>query len=272
VDPDTVSAIRYGAPSLASTQIHVTCDQRGGEAVAAACSAIRQLLRQEHLAPRNHLVMHVDPSCGLLLDFSRREGARVFPLPRGVHGPWHILAAAALLPSMFLEFDFPQFLDGARRMAARCHNTDLSANPAAILAHLWSLGRPALQAGYSALSDLARWFLALQEDADARDPLPLFVNVETPRVDFKIEGESATTLGRVVSERLEAQAAALARAGRPSLTISIKRARESDVGALVFLLLFASALARELRINAGDLPQSAEPPAPPAQNARQYLV
>jgi glucose-6-phosphate isomerase len=94
--------------------------------------------------------------------------------------------------------------------------------------------------------------------------LILFLKVEQPVTDYGLESAlSADSIdylkGKTLNELFVAEqlatATTLARSGRPNLTISIDRIEERNVGALIFLFEFATALAGEIRqINAFDQP------------------
>lgn len=92
----------------------------------------------------------------------------------------------------------------------------------------------------------------------------MFLRVEQPRVDSELNCDlSADSLNYLKGKTLNqlflaeqvATATALARAGRPNLTFTIDRVREENVGGLIYLFEFATALAGEIwKMNAFDQP------------------
>ena len=92
----------------------------------------------------------------------------------------------------------------------------------------------------------------------------LFLRVEQPASDYELSSDLSAdsieylkgkTLNQLFLSEQTATATALARAERPNLTIAIDCLNEQNLGGLIYLFEFATALAGEIwRINAFDQP------------------
>lgn len=92
----------------------------------------------------------------------------------------------------------------------------------------------------------------------------LFLKVDQPRVDYPLNIDLAAdsldylkgkTLNQLFLAEHLATATALAQSGRPNLTLEIDRVNERNMGALIYMFEFATAIAGEIwKINAFDQP------------------
>ncbi|MEP6692211.1 MAG: glucose-6-phosphate isomerase, partial [Gemmatimonadaceae bacterium] len=84
----------------------------------------------------HHMVLVTDPKNGALREIATHEGTVAFELPSNVGGRFSVLAPVGLFPLAAVGVDIDALQAGAREMATRCENDDLSNNPAGTFALL----------------------------------------------------------------------------------------------------------------------------------------
>jgi glucose-6-phosphate isomerase len=135
------------------------------------------------------LLFTTDPQGGYLRALAKNEPFACLEVPPNVGGRYSVLTAVGLLPLACAGHDIAALLQGAAAMAARCANSQLSANPAAMFAALTvamarrGLNILVMMPYASDLFGLAQWFAQLWGESlgKARDLAGNLVNVgQTP--------------------------------------------------------------------------------------------
>lgn len=85
---------------------------------------------------RAHWVAITDPKSGILRELATDAKWATLPIPSNVGGRFCALTAVGLLPAVLAGLDAAALLAGAGEMAARCRNTKVDENPAALIALL----------------------------------------------------------------------------------------------------------------------------------------
>jgi len=121
----------------AATTIVLVISKSGGTVETAA----QLLIVHEWLASavgseraRAQVVAITDPKTGSLRALASERGWATLPIPSNVGGRFSVLTAVGILPAVLTGLDAEGLMRGAARMAARCSQTDLYENPAALIA------------------------------------------------------------------------------------------------------------------------------------------
>lgn len=112
---------------------------KSGETAETASQfmVIRDALKQElGDAYKNNIVAVTDPAKGTMRQLCDRDGYTTLPVPDGVGGRFSVLSPVGLFSAAMCGIDINALLDGAAEMDAKCSLSDLSKNPAAMLATL----------------------------------------------------------------------------------------------------------------------------------------
>ncbi|MCX5688466.1 MAG: glucose-6-phosphate isomerase [Planctomycetota bacterium] len=94
---------------------------------------LRALLGKDHAA---NVVAVTDPRKGTMRQICEREGYTTLPVPDGVGGRFSVLSPVGLFSAAMCGIDIDALLKGAADMDRTCSLTELSKNPAAMLAFL----------------------------------------------------------------------------------------------------------------------------------------
>jgi len=141
VDPQfvgrTLDQVRRDDPGFEHTVINVI-SKSGETAETAAQFMIARSMLKAALGDRHaeHIVAVTDPATGTMREICDAEGYAALPVPDGVGGRFSVLSPVGLFSAAMCGIDIEQLLDGAAAMDERCRDTDVSQNPAAILAWL----------------------------------------------------------------------------------------------------------------------------------------
>jgi len=295
VDPVTIGALL--ARLDFSKSLFIVTSKSGGTAETMAQFLIVEARLQEaKLALSDHVVFVTDPKGGALRPLAAQIGVSALDIPANVGGRFSVLTPVGTLPAALVGIDIRALLEGARRMAARCSGSDLSANPAGVYALLqWlaatELGKTihVLMPYSDPLRDFADWFVQLWAESlgkhrpsgDSVGATPLaalgatdqhsqvqlfmegpadktltFIAVDNHDSDLEIpRGYADVTelaylgghsLAELISIEQRATAGALAKRGRPNMTIHIDRVDEGCVGELMMFFEIATAYAGQL--------------------------
>jgi glucose-6-phosphate isomerase len=198
-----------------------------------------------------------------------------------------------MLPAALIGINVRQVLAGARDMVHLCKRADPAINPALAYAGLQWLADTQLGKRIHVfmpycdqLRDFAAWFVQLWAESlgkvspstqggvgptpiaalgatDQHSQVQLFMEGPADKtVTFVSEQDGGDlrylgghTLGELLDVERRATAGALARRGRPNMTLSLERVDAYDVGALIMMLELATAYAGSLYgVNAFDQP------------------
>lgn len=150
--------------------VAVVISKSGGTVeTAAQMLVVRRWLDQALGADaRKHLIYVTDPQKGPLREQAEAEGITAFDVPSNVGGRFSVLSAVGLVPACLAGLDAGGMLEGAAEMARACQNTDVTQNPAGLLATLHVLhhrlrGRDVsvLMPYADALRPFAAWYVQL---------------------------------------------------------------------------------------------------------------
>jgi len=126
---------------------------------------LRSLFGDAH---RDRVVAVTDPARGTMREICEREGYITMPVPDGVGGRFSVLSPVGLFSAAMTGIDIDGLLRGAADMDVVCTGSDLSQNPAAMLAILLvELGQSKGKTNHvimpysNSLYSLADWFRQL---------------------------------------------------------------------------------------------------------------
>lgn len=172
VDPgrvgDTLELLAEDDPGFDHTVINVI--SKSGETAETAAQflvfrdRLRSVLGDAHAS---RVVAVTDPEHGTMRAICDEAGYRTLPVPEGVGGRFSALSPVGLFSAAMCGIDIEAVLDGAAAMETRCRGTELTGNPAAMLAWLLTefgrRGRPihVLMPYSNPLHDLADWYRQL---------------------------------------------------------------------------------------------------------------
>lgn len=167
-DPSTFAAF-LDHIDLRSTLFNVVSKSGGTAETMSQLMIVRERLEAElGEGYRGHLVFTTDPEKGVLRRLSREESIAALPVPPNVGGRFSVLSAVGLFPAAMVGIPIRELLDGAREMAERCGDADLTRNPAGLFAALQYLADTAKGAPIQVmmpyddrLRDVADWFRQL---------------------------------------------------------------------------------------------------------------
>ena len=135
VDPNNFAAV-MNAIDPKTTLFNVVSKSGETAETAAQFMIIRDLLKNTVSNPADHIVAVTDPAKGTMRTICDSEGYATLPVPEGVGGRFSVLSPVGLFSAAMCGIDIEKLLDGAHEMETRCRDTDLKANPAAMLAAL----------------------------------------------------------------------------------------------------------------------------------------
>lgn len=174
VDPatvhDTLEFVKRTPGGLHRTLFNVISKSGETAETAAQFMILRSMLiealgRKRHA---EHIVAITDPVRGTMRAICDAEGYTSLPVPEGVGGRFSVLSPVGLFSAAMTGIDIESLLGGARAMDERCATSDLSRNPAAMLATLLvrladERRRPihVLMPYANSLQDLADWYRQL---------------------------------------------------------------------------------------------------------------
>lgn len=167
-DPETVAAV-LGHLDIAST-LFIVVTKSGATAETASQLMIAWERARAALGERaaGSFVFVTDPEKGDLRALARELKVRAFPLPPDVGGRFSVLSPVGLLPAAVAGISPVALLRGAAAMRARCLDTAVERNPAALLgagAYLLDtvFGRKVhvLMPYADRLADVGAWFVQL---------------------------------------------------------------------------------------------------------------
>jgi glucose-6-phosphate isomerase len=172
VDPgrvgDMLELLADDDPGFDQTVINVISKSGETAETAAQFLAFRDRLRGVlGNAHASRVVAVTDPARGTMRAICDEAGYRTLPVPEGVGGRFSALSPVGLFSAAMCGIDVEALLDGAAAMETRCRSTELTGNPAALLAWLLTefgrRGRPihVLMPYADALHDLADWYRQL---------------------------------------------------------------------------------------------------------------
>lgn len=142
VDPHYFGAvldyIRAVDPDLNRTCFNVVSKSGETAETAAQFMTVRRMLVDRHGqdAHAKHVVAITDPAKGTMRQICDTNGYETLPVPEGVGGRFSVLSPVGLFSAAMCGIDIAALLDGAAAMDERCSNSDLTKNPAAMLATL----------------------------------------------------------------------------------------------------------------------------------------
>ncbi len=257
---------------------------------------LRDRLRGEGLAPREHLAFITDPAKGALRRVADAEGIPTFEVPPNVGGRFSVLSPVGTLPAALLGLDVDALVAGATAMRDRCTGAGFREDPALAFAALqWRAQQEAGQAMHvlmpysDAFRDLGPWFVQLWAESlgkrtsagehvgptpiaavgatdqhaqvqlfmeGPRDKTVTFVDVEEHPQDVVIphgDGDPADlaylkdrSFAELLRAECRATAGALAKGGRPTMTLRVTRADEWHLGGLFMFFELATIYAGQL--------------------------
>lgn len=304
VDPRSMRDLLEAVP-LGGARLLVISKSGSTAETMAQYLYVRDRLRTESLALREHFAFVTDATRGALRTVADAEGIPSFTIPANVGGRFSVLSPVGTLPAALLGLDVEALVAGATAMRDRCANGDFRENPALAFAALqWRAHREAGQGTqvlmpYSdALRDLAPWFVQLWAESLGKrtreglhvGPTPIaavgatdqhaqmqlfmegpsdktvtFVDVEEHDDAIRIPDAADTpaelayltgrSFGELLRTECRATAGALARAGRPTMTLQVTRADAWHLGGLFMFFELATIYAAALyEVNALDQP------------------
>ncbi len=125
-------------PNLQRTLFNVISKSGETAETAAQFMTIRSMLI-EKLGKDKHaknIVAVTDPAKGTMRQICNDNGYITMPVPDGVGGRFSVLSPVGLFSAAMAGIDIDALLDGAAEMDKRCSGSDMSKNPAAMLATL----------------------------------------------------------------------------------------------------------------------------------------
>jgi glucose-6-phosphate isomerase len=136
VDPDQIkSVVDYVTPKIKKTIVNVI--SKSGETAETASQFVlfSDLLRQK-LGKRykENVLATTDPEGGTLRKLATQEGFRTLEVPPGVGGRFSVLSAVGLFSAAMCGIDIEALMAGAAAMDQRLKDSNLLANPAALIA------------------------------------------------------------------------------------------------------------------------------------------
>lgn len=164
-------------PALARTCINVISKSGETAETAAQFLIIRDLLERK-LGPRtlrDRLIVTTDARAGAMREIVDAEGYESLPVPEGVGGRFSVLSAVGLFSAAMCGIDIRSLLAGAAEMSKRVADTNVSKNPAAMLAlvlHLFYTAGKRLHVMFpysNQLRDFADWFRQLWAESLGKD-------------------------------------------------------------------------------------------------------
>lgn len=140
VDPanfGSVLDVAIAAGGAGKTLFNVVSKSGETAETAAQFMIIRDLLKKA-LGPSyaGNVVAITDPAKGTMRKICDAEGYATLPVPDGVGGRFSVLSPVGLFSAAMCGIDIEGLLKGAADMDAACSRTELSKNPAAMLAFL----------------------------------------------------------------------------------------------------------------------------------------
>jgi glucose-6-phosphate isomerase len=140
VDPanfGSVLDIAIASGGAGKTLFNVVSKSGETAETAAQFMIIRDLLKKA-LGPSyaGNVVAITDPAKGTMRKICDAEGYATLPVPDGVGGRFSVLSPVGLFSAAMCGIDIEGLLKGAADMDAACSRTELSKNPAAMLAFL----------------------------------------------------------------------------------------------------------------------------------------
>ncbi|XVJ58999.1 MAG: glucose-6-phosphate isomerase [Tepidisphaera sp.] len=141
VDPHYFGAVldlcRSSPGGLKRTLFNVVSKSGETAETASQFMVIRDALKAELGAEFKHNIVAVtDPAKGTMRQICDKDGYTTLPVPDGVGGRFSVLSPVGLFSAAMCGIDINGLLDGAAEMDAKCSLSDLSKNPAAMLAVL----------------------------------------------------------------------------------------------------------------------------------------
>ncbi len=242
---------------------------------------------------RTHFIFTTDAHKGILRQEAETHTITTLAIPDTVGGRFSVQTSVGLLPAAALGVDLEAFLSGGREFVTNQNGKNLSLTLATAHYQLFCQGtKIAVCMPYSVqLEETARWFRQLWAESlgkdgtgilpiQARGPADqhsqvqfyaqgspiqsfLFIRIENrpdeivlPQTDVRgVEYLSGHSLHEIINIEQRSTALALAKAGRPSITLSLSHIDAYALGQLfLFFQLAVVYLAEMLEINAFDQP------------------
>ena len=142
VDPDHIKAVvEFVTPKIKKTIVNVISKSGETAETAAQFVLFRDLLQQK-LGKRykENVLATTDPKGGTLRKLAADEGFRTLEVPDGVGGRFSVLSAGGLFSAAMCGIDIEALMVGAAAMDVRLKDSDVLANPAALIAAIhWLL-------------------------------------------------------------------------------------------------------------------------------------
>jgi glucose-6-phosphate isomerase len=242
---------------------------------------------------QKHFIFITDAHAGVLRTEAEKHTIATLAIPATVGGRFSVQTCVGLLPAAALDIDIEAFLTGAREFVHSSEGQALALEFALSQFQLFTQGtKVAVLMPYSIqLEETARWFRQLWAESlgknetgilpiQARGPADqhsqlqfytsgsplqslIFIRIENrpdpitlPQTDVAgVEYLSGHTFHEIVNAEQRATALSLAKAGRPSVTISLQQLDAYSLGQLMlFFELSVAYLAELLSVNAFDQP------------------
>ncbi|RJO66089.1 MAG: glucose-6-phosphate isomerase [Myxococcales bacterium] len=129
-DPDSYAEL-MDRLDLSRTLFNVV--SKSGSTAETACQYVLVRDRLQRELPdgwRSHFLFTTDPKAGLLRDLAHEERIETLEIPSDVGGRYSVLCPVGLFPAQAIGIDAKALLAGAARMAKRCLDPAIDANPA----------------------------------------------------------------------------------------------------------------------------------------------
>lgn len=131
----TLAFITNEDPKFDRTLVVVISKSGETAETAAQFLIIRDMLQKARGdGHADRLIAVTDPESGTMRRLCDAAGYETLPVPEGVGGRFSALSPVGLVTCALCGIDTDALLDGAAEMEQSCRNTDLHANPAAMLA------------------------------------------------------------------------------------------------------------------------------------------
>lgn len=228
VDPQffgSVLAFCRANGGLKRTLFNVVSKSGETAETASQFMVIRDALKMEMGADfKQNIVAVTDPAKGTMRQICDKDGYVTLPVPDGVGGRFSVLSPVGLFSAAMCGIDINALLDGAAEMDAKCSLSDLSKNPAAMLAALLvELGQTKGKTNHvlmpysNALYLLADWFrqlwaesLGKQHDLQKREVFAGFTPIKAlgttdqhSQVQLYREGPNDKVFGLIEVENMD---------------------------------------------------------------------
>lgn len=118
IDPERMTAL-LDMLDLKKTCFNIITKSGGTSETMAQYLIIAQLLRDQNLPLKKHVIATTDAAKGNLIRIAEREGLKTFYVPDGVGGRFSGLCPVGLLPLAVAGVDIQGLLEGAAEMDAR---------------------------------------------------------------------------------------------------------------------------------------------------------